>query len=678
MRALPALLGGLPAVVLVLAWTLDDGGYDPTAWYPGTLLLGGLLAVALVALGNRRRRLTLPVKIALGALAAYTAWSYLSIAWADVDGEAFDGANRTLLYLMAFALFAVLPWETRGAFVVLVTYALGVALIGAISLGRTISAEDPTPYFVDARLAEPLGYQNANAALWAIGMFVCLLLAARRQTPLILRAALLGSAGFMAELGLLTQSRGWLYALPLAWLLALALAGQRWRFAAFTAPVAVAVALTARPLLDVFDAGGYQEGDPRTLPQVATDMATELDEVLGPITLSVGLLVLAGIGLALLDERIRPTRRAQHVARRAGWVLSAVLAVGSIAAIGVATDGNPVNKLGDAWDEFRTYEVQPGGGGSRLASLSSTRYDFWRVAVNAWAEHPVGGLGQDNYGREYLKERRYQEEPRWVHSLPLRLLTHTGTVGFLLFVVFTGAALAAALAVRRNLPVRGGRGIVAAATIPIVVWWLQGSIDWLWEYPSLSVTAIGFVALAGALREAVGEGDVAWVSGRPRVPKPLLGGAAVVATLAAALLLVPAWLSAREVERAVNTFREDPAGALRYVDRAADLNPLSADPLVTEGLLAVRADDRARSAAAFSEALERDPGNWFALFEYGLLRSDAGDRRAARAAFRQALAVKAGDELVREAYDRVLGARPMSLREADRRLLGKIRQRTAR
>lgn len=674
-RALPALIGALPVVVLSLAWTLDDGGYDATAWYPGTLLVGGVLAIALISLGRQRRRLTRAVRIAIGAFAAYTAFSYLSIAWADHQSEALDGSNRTLLYLLAFTLFAILPWEPRSAFTVVTTYALAVAVIGAVALSRAISAEDPSPYFTDARFAEPLGYMNANAALWASAMFMSLLLAARRQTPLLLRALLLGGAGLTAQLGLMGQSRGWLYTLPIAWVLTLLLSGQRLRFAAFTLPVVAAVAVAADPLLDVFDQAGYREGDTRSPEEATAVMATELDELPGPVTAATGLLVLAGIGLALLDERIRPSRRTQRLATRAGWALTVVIGLGAIGAIAVATDGKPVERIERAWDDFSTYDVRANEG-SRLGSLSSTRQDFWRVAIDAWADQPIGGLGQDNFLRVYLKKGNYEEEPRFVHSLPLRLLTHTGIVGALLFVAFTLAALHALLATRRQLPVRGGRVIVAAATAPFVVWWLQGSIDWLWEFPALSVPALGLVAMVGALRETAG--DAAWVARPPRLPAPALGAASAAVVLVAAAVLIPPWLSAREVERAVNTFRSDPAGALRSVDRAADLNPLSADPLVTEGLLAVRAGDPQRSVQAFAEALERDSENWFALFQLGLLRSEAGDRQGARAAFRQALEIKVGDVLLREAYNRAVGRRPMSLREGDRRVLGKIRERTAR
>ena len=47
--------------------------------------------------------------------AAYAAWSYLSIAWAEQKADAWDGANRTALYAVVFALFALWPLGRRGA-----------------------------------------------------------------------------------------------------------------------------------------------------------------------------------------------------------------------------------------------------------------------------------------------------------------------------------------------------------------------------------------------------------------------------------------------------------------------------------------------------------------------------------------------------------------------------------
>src|SRR6476646_1748172 len=62
----------------------------------------------LVAIGVPRscRGLSRPAQIALGGLAAFTAWSFVSISWADAPGPAWDAANRALLYLILFTLFS--------------------------------------------------------------------------------------------------------------------------------------------------------------------------------------------------------------------------------------------------------------------------------------------------------------------------------------------------------------------------------------------------------------------------------------------------------------------------------------------------------------------------------------------------------------------------------------------
>ena len=67
------------------------------------------------------------MKVALGCLAAYTALSYLSILWAGVPGDAWEGANRTLLYLLVFALFAC--WRQRGASAALLLGAWTLAMV---------------------------------------------------------------------------------------------------------------------------------------------------------------------------------------------------------------------------------------------------------------------------------------------------------------------------------------------------------------------------------------------------------------------------------------------------------------------------------------------------------------------------------------------------------------------
>src|ERR687885_1634949 len=105
------LLAGLAVTGLFVAWSGADGGYGPEAWYPGAFFL--LVLLAFVA-ARGRPRLVRPSSIwAVALLAGFTAWSFTSIAWAAVKGDAWDGANRTLLYLTVYALAALTSWRRR-------------------------------------------------------------------------------------------------------------------------------------------------------------------------------------------------------------------------------------------------------------------------------------------------------------------------------------------------------------------------------------------------------------------------------------------------------------------------------------------------------------------------------------------------------------------------------------
>src|SRR5579875_1006989 len=112
---LRALTGGGIAVFLMIFWAVDDGGSDPGTWYWGALLalatLAGLLSLTRGALGALPR----PLKVALALFLLYVGWSYLSMSWASYAGLALEGSNRALLYLLMFAVMAVLPWRRQTA-----------------------------------------------------------------------------------------------------------------------------------------------------------------------------------------------------------------------------------------------------------------------------------------------------------------------------------------------------------------------------------------------------------------------------------------------------------------------------------------------------------------------------------------------------------------------------------
>jgi hypothetical protein len=255
LREAPATVPALAAIALFVVWATDQAGYPVTHWAPGALVVLALLAIALACVRLRAADVPVPVWITLGALAAYTALSFLSILWAAVPGEAWEGANRTLLYLAVFALFAC--WRQRGPSAAL---ALGAWTLALVALAAFVALH------VDAaggaslrtllpagRLEYPSGYANADAAQWLMAFWPALLLARARNLPWALRGVLAGGAVLLAEVALLSQSRGSLYATPVMLVLVFALLPGRVRTFAVLVPVAAGIAAAAPAVLRVGD-----------------------------------------------------------------------------------------------------------------------------------------------------------------------------------------------------------------------------------------------------------------------------------------------------------------------------------------------------------------------------------------------------------------------------------------
>ena len=86
-----------------------------------------------------------------------------------------------LLYAVILALCSLWPLRGRSAAVLLGAFGLAIAAIALIELLRTLGATEGIQYFDEARFAEPVGYVNANAALWMSAMLPCGVLAGRRR-----------------------------------------------------------------------------------------------------------------------------------------------------------------------------------------------------------------------------------------------------------------------------------------------------------------------------------------------------------------------------------------------------------------------------------------------------------------------------------------------------------------
>jgi hypothetical protein len=603
----PALIG-----VAVFIWfAADEGGYRGTTWLPAALLLLVLLGVTLVALS--RPRPPRAALFALGLLIAYALWSYLSVLWADQPGIAWDGANRTVLYAIVFALFALWPMRAGPAAALLGIFGLGVAVVGLIELLRANAASSSIAFFHEGRLSEPVGYANANVALWFMAFWPCLVLASRREVPPPLRGLFLGAASLLAALAVLGQSRGWLITLPVMAVLAVVLVPGRGRTIAALATVGVGIALIHDPLLEV-----YEAFDPDSAPGAPFSDAVRSILLVSAAIATVGLLA----GLA--DRRVRlPERRARQIS--ATLVAAFALAgVGGVAAAAVATD-DPAQAVSDRWKEFKTGEGEPPFRGSRFAeaSLSSYRYDAWRVAWENFERRPLTGVGADNFARDFRLRGRNDQTPLYPHSLELRVISQTGLVGVLLLAGAIAAAFASALPGLRRGGGLGGAA-VGAALLMFAYWAVHGSLDWFWEFPGLGGPAFAMLGLATAVA----------ASRFPTRGARLPGGRwAVVATaclssLAAVGLAVP-WVAERDVRKSREIAPSNPSAALDRLSRASRLNFLSPLPDKTAAVIELRRGRFAEARVRLREVLERDEGDSFAYLQLAAIASVEGRRREA-------------------------------------------------
>jgi hypothetical protein len=702
LRDAPVTIPALGALALFVSWAGDQAGYPVTHWAPGGLIVLGLLALAIALVPLSLRAIPTPVKIAVGCLAMYTLLSFLSILWAAVPGDAWEGANRTLLYLFVFALFAL--WPQRGASAALLAGGWTLAMIGlAVFVVLHLDARAGLAGFSsEGRLLYPAGYENAGAATWAMAIWPALLLARSERIRWWARGLLAGGTVVLADLSLLSLSRGSLYATAAMLMLVFALFGGRLRTFAVLVPVAAGVGITAAAVLRVGDRVQSGHGAPAAMHSATAAIFAA--------ALVVGLVV--ALGAAIESRRAFSERFEQRVRRALG-----VLALGVLAALlvgGWAAAGDPVARVRHGWETFKGGYAADSVSGNRLVSgLGSDRYDFYRVALDEFAEHPLVGIGADNFQQQYLRHGRGQETPRYPHSVELRTLTQTGLVGGLLALLGLGAALVAytraggfgkrahRLATeRRSDPL--ARVVATAALGGFAYWGVHGSVDWLWEFAGLGAPAFALLGLVCALapRElgeqmrsassgppppggsaAAPEGtsrqgpDRASIARRRRGSRGRpLAAVAVLGGLLAAVSLAAPWLSQLEIQSAARVWPHAPLRAYARLDDAARLNPLSDEAYLVAGSIALRFGDLVRANREFQLALGRVPGDAYATLERGAIASTRGDHASALALLERAEQLDPRDRLTGEALLLVRQGKRVSVEALNRSILLKAQQ----
>jgi O-antigen ligase len=341
-------------------------------------------------------------------------------------------------------------------------------------------------------------------------------------------------------------------------------------------------------------------------------------------TIALVLVVAAGaIGLvyALADRWIAVGPRMHRVLGVA--TVAAVLAGlgGGAGAFATSVD-RPGHWVADQWRSFKTLPAQQHGS-THLFALGSNRYDFWRLALHTFEDHPLGGVGGRGFRSAYLEDGRSAETPQRAHSVELDVLSENGIVGFLLLAVGIGVPLAIVL-------VRARASLTTATSAAAGVYWLAHStVDWVWTFPAVTVPALLLLGIGAA----------------PQARRPLPGRAAVPVGIAAVVLAVvafaPPWLSARYSDRAYGD-ADRAASDLRWSKR---LDPLATAPYEAEAALA----SSPRDIPPLRAAVRKEPRKVELRYELALAYLRAGRKPDARRELRAALHLYPRSDDIRKA-----------------------------
>jgi tetratricopeptide (TPR) repeat protein len=633
-----------------------------------------LLAVAVRVIGLSFADVSPSVRIALGCLAGYTALSFASILWADVPGDAWEGANRTLVYLLVFALFACWRQRGRSAALVLGGWTLALIALAAFVLLHVNAASGARLQSLvpDGRLTYPSGYANANPAQWLMAFWPALLLVRSPQLQWAVRGVLGGGAVLLGEVALLSQSRGSLYATAVMLVLVFVFVPERVRTFAVLVPVAAGIGAAAPAVLRV--------GDNLHNAAVTTSAMSSAATATLLASLAVGLLVALG---ARIESRHAFSAASARRMRRGVGALAVATLVALLAGGWVAA-GDPVARARHAWSTFKSGRgYLANETGSRLTSgLGSNRYDFYRVALDEFTAHPLVGIGADNFQQQYLVHGRSGETPHYPHSVELRTLTETGLAGALLAAVGLGAALFAGGRAgltsigRRTDPL--GAAVAAAALAGFAYWVVHGSVDWFFEFAGLGAPAFAMLGLACALappgRGAQHTSQEKPTRGRLVTLRRGWIAAGVLAALLAGASLVTPWLSQLEVQSAAGVWTEAPQKAYSRLDTAARLNPLSDEAYLTSGSIALRLGELPRADHEFSLALERSPRDAYATLERGAIASASGNRGAALRLLERAVQLNPRDPITHDALLVVRAGRRVNVQALNRSILLEARR----
>lgn len=612
-------------IVLIVGLALAGGGYGVSSRHIAGLAVW-LVVVALLVLGAASNAtLGRPLYWASGLIGGLALLSAISSLWSGSIELSVIEADRILVYLSFFlAAFLIAQTdERRQRFAE--GLAIAVTLVALLGLGSRLLPhvlEVSDSLGTGPRLRYPLGYWNANGAMFGIAAAL-LLWMSRRSSWTGLRWA---SAAAMPAVLLALYfafSRGGLLSLLVAAGCLIALSHDRlWLLAtlAIGALGAVPAVLAVQARQSLTD---------NVASQASVDQGA-----------TVFLILLGGVALALLlfaglrwmeDRGGRRTGRMVELSRNPA-VLRRIALAGAIVAIGVA-----IAVGGRAWHQFSSSDVQfPNQPQQHFGQLSGAgRHDFWRVALDAFGEKPVLGTGAGTYEFSWEQHRSIAMPVHDAHSLYLEAFAELGVVGGLLVLGLVGTLLWTGFSAWRAAaePQRDRYAALFAAMLAFAV---GAAFDWFWEIAALGAVfflAAGVLVAARCRQLAPGaRGDGA--AGESRFGLAIAG---LAVAWVAAIALVGPLLVEHEIKASQGAAAAgNIANAIDHADTARSIEPWAASPNLQLGLLAEAQGDYATATQRLTQAIDREDRNWQLYYLRSKVEREAGDTAAAQADLRQA------------------------------------------
>ena len=562
------------AVIAAVAWS--SGGYFPRTW--GAILLFEAIALAAVAILGARIDVGIRELAVIGALVGLAVWELVSASWAVAPDATVLEAERTLVYAGAAAsAFLVVTRERAEELVVGVLVGSAVVTLGGLVAHVLVSGQPGD------RLELPVGYWNAAGILAATTLVLGLGLGSVDAVSGWRRGLGAAVATPAAAALYLSLSRGSLLAAALG----LAVLGVSARSASSAGRLVIVALPPLAAILLAVRIGTF--GEP----------GATVGEVASIVALTV--LALVGTLLALRP----PTVPLPRVPRREAIVLGA--AVGVLAVLGATLAG--LHEIRQSRSTPASEMDTP----DRLFSTStSSRGDYWNVAIAMAEDAPVVGAGAGGFERTWLRERPALLYVRDAHNLYLETLAELGVVGLVLLLI---ALLTPLLGLTRAVRAPAGRAALAAYVALLA----HAILDWDWELPAVTLCTI-LLGVALVRMGSLGEAPRA----SARTTTGLLAAAAVLGVVAVVAHVGNG--SAAAAQDALD--RGDAAAARREADRARRFAPWSAEPWQLLGETDLAQGRLEAGRRNLRRATAEDPGAWYAWFELAVASDGAARANA--------------------------------------------------